>query len=399
MLQGHDIVCFANDWDSDPLSKKHIMKRLAEHNRVLWVDSLGCRNPQASVRDLRRAFGKVRAFYRGCRHVQERLWVLSPLVLPFHGSRFARAINRRWLVTSLRRTCRKLGMHRPITWTFIPSSADVAGRLSERLLVYHCVDEFSQFTGTDATAMEEMEGRLAAAADLVVVSAATLCASKSRHNANTFLVTHGVDVEHFRQALDPATAVPGDVPRGTGPVIGFFGLLADWVDLELVRYLALARPGFRIVLIGKADTDLSALKDVPNVSVLGPRTYASLPGYCKGFDVAILPFRINALTLASNPLKVREYLAAGLPVVATAIPEAARLSPPVRIAQSHEEFLRHVDDVIASGATGPQPAISETVRHESWDDKVEQLSFLLAGFLERGPRPASGEKLTSRGPS
>ena len=140
MLEGNDIICFANDWDGDPLSKKHIALRLARKNRVLWVNSTGNRNPTASVRDLRRVWKKLRQYFRGCRVVSRNISVFSPLVIPFHGNRAARWVNRRLLSWTLRRACRKLGFHDPITWTFVPSSADVAGSLGERLVIYHCVE-------------------------------------------------------------------------------------------------------------------------------------------------------------------------------------------------------------------------------------------------------------------
>ena len=386
---GHDIICFANDWDSDPLSKKHVMVRLARHNRVLWVDSLGCRNPTASARDLKRAARKLGTCLRGCRQVADNLWVTSPLVIPFHGNAAARRLNRTWLGASLRLTLRRLGFHRPVTWSFLPSSADVVGSLGEQLVVYQCVDEYSEFTGADARAIGEMEARLCARADLVLVSAEPLLSAKRRWNPETHLVTHGVEVEHFRRALDPATSVPEDLGHPDGPVVGFFGLIADWVDLDLIRHLALSRPHWTFVLVGKADTDVSAVADLPNVRLTGRKPYEELPGYCKGFDAAILPFRINELTLASNPLKLREYLAAGLPVVATAIPEAARLRPLVRIGRDPEDFLDQLDAIVLRERTGPRAAISAAVESESWDRKVAEMAHLAGVALAGAPVPES----------
>ena len=387
MLKNHDIVTFANDWDSDPLSKKHVMVRLAEQNRVLWVDSLGVRNPTPSARDARRVMTKLGRFFRGRRQVRENLWVTSPLVIPFHGNRAARRLNRKWLGATIRRACRRLGMERPILWTFLPSSADVVGRLGERMVVYHCVDEYSQFTGADAEAISTMEADLCRRSDLVVVSADHLLESKGRFNPNTFLVTHGVEIEHFRQALDPDTEVPEEIRGLEGPVIGFFGLLADWVDLELIRFVAERRPAWTVVLVGKSDTDLAVVEGSGNVRIVGRRPYAELPAWCKGFDAAILPFRINELTLAANPLKLREYLAAGLPVVSTAIPEAERLSPLVRVGRNPDQFLWHLESIVHSGTRGPRPEISTAVAHESWDRKVEELGDLASRFLEGRKAP------------
>jgi glycosyltransferase involved in cell wall biosynthesis len=380
MIEGNDIICFCNDWDGDPLSKKQIVSRLARKNRVLWVNSTGTRNPTASVHDLRRAWKKLREFASGSRRVSENISLFCPLVIPFHGSRFARWVNRKVLLWSLRRICRKLGFARPITLTFVPSSADVAGSLGESILIYYCVDEYSEFTGTDKAAMLDMERRLMEKSDLVIVSASRLQETKQRYNSNTLLITHGVDVTHFRKACLPETAIPMECSRLPRPVIGFFGLIADWVDLEVIRSLACARPEWSFVMIGDARTDTSALKQLPNMHLLGRRAYKDLPGYCKAFDVAILPFVVNDLTIAANPLKLREYLAAGLPVVATPLPEIQRLGRLVHMARSPAEYLTQLETLFQAGNIGPSLDRSLSMDAESWDGKVEQLSTLIQGL-------------------
>ncbi len=378
MLEGNDIICFSNDWDGDPLSKKHIALRLAKKNRVLWVNSTGNRNPTASVRDFRRVIKKLRQYCRGCRRAENNIYVFSPLVIPFHGSRAARWMNRCILSWSLRRGCRKLGFHKPITWSFVPSSGDVAGTLGEQFVIYHCVDEYAQFTGTDKTAILDMERRLIEKSNVVIVSSSRLYETKSRYNRNTFLVTHGVDVAHFRNACLPAAVAPEDCVELRHPVIGFFGLIADWVDLEIIRYLAASRPEWSFLLIGEVQTDVSALREMPNVHLVGRRSYQFLPAYCKVFDVAVLPFVVNELTLAANPLKVREYLAAGLPVVATPLPEVVRLNSLLRTARTQEEFLQQIEAFLNEGRRGPNIEVSRLMEPESWDEKVEELSRIIA---------------------
>lgn len=392
MIQGQNIICFCNDWDGDPLSKKQIVTRLARHNRILWVNSTGTRNPTISAHDFRRALKKLREFLRGCRPVAEGISLFCPLVIPFHGYRVARWINRHLLAWSLRRACRKLRFENPITLTFVPSTADVVGHLDESMIVYYCVDEYSQFSGTDQAAMLAMERSLIEKADFVVVSAERLHATKRIYNANTFLITHGVDVAHFRKACFAETVPPEEIARLSHPVIGFFGLIADWVDIEVIRYVAAARPQWSIFLIGDVRTDVSSLRKLPNVHFAGRQPYASLPAYAKAFDVAILPFVMNELTLAANPLKLREYLAAGLPVVATPLPEVRRLGEQVRTAATPAAFLSAIESFLAEGRRGPDLAVSRSMDRESWDGKVEQLSRLLAN----ADRRTAEEPLTAR---
>jgi len=381
MMEGQDIILFSNDWGGDPLSKHQIALRLSKKNRILWVNSMGNRNPTVSAHDLRRAVKKVWQFVRGCQPVAPNIFRFCPLVLPFHANRAARWFNRRLLSAGLRRTCRTLGFRDPVTLTFVPNSVDVVGSLGERSIIYYCVDEYSQFTGADRDAVLEMEQRLMQKADLVIVSASRLFEAKRAANPNTTLITHGVDVDHFRAACSEKTAVPEDAAQLAGPVIGFYGLIEDWVDLEVIRHMATARPAWSFLMIGEVKTDTAAVRNLPNVHFTGRRPYQSLPGYCKKFDIAVLPFVVKELTLAANPLKLREYLAAGLPVVATPLPEVQKLGDLIHAATTPQEFLAQCDALVASGRLGPDPAISRNMDAESWDGKVE----LLTQFISRLP--------------
>ncbi len=380
VLRGADLVCFSNDWDGDPLSKTHLMRLLAVDNRVLWVNSLGNRTPTASAHDLRRLAKKAAGTLRGVREVEHNIFVLSPLAVPLFGSRLIAAGNRIALKLQVERAMRGLGFRRPVVWSFLPAAEWVAQSLRARLLIYHCVDEFSAFSGTPA-AIAEQERRLVEGADLVITSSERLWTSKRALNPNTVLVRHGVDHAHFARALEPETVVPEEIAGLPRPLFGFFGLLADWVDLELLETLAQGLPAGSLVLIGKQRADTSRLRRLPNVHFIGQRRYEELPAYCKGFDVALMPFKINELTLNSNPLKVREYLAAGLPVVSTAIPEVERLGL-CRIGRTPEEFVTEARAALE--APGPRRERSEAIRGESWAARIEEIRMYLASLGLRG---------------
>jgi glycosyltransferase involved in cell wall biosynthesis len=385
-LVGRDIVCFSNDWDGDPLSKMHAMKILARDNRVLWVNSIGNRRPSVSARDLKRIVAKVRGAVSGLRERHPNIFVLTPLAIPLYGSELVRAANGGLLRAQVQHAMDKLGFKDAISWSFLPSSAPVSGTLHEELVVYHCVDEFSAFSDAPAQQIRELERRLLAKADVVICSSEKLRKDKERVNPSAWLVQHGVDLEHFAKAFDPNTAVPDEVRNLPCPVIGFWGLIADWVDLRLIRHVADAFSGGSVVLLGSSTTDLSALSGARNVHLLGRRPYGDLPGYAKAFDVALMPFKVNELTMAANPLKVREYLAAGLPVVSTPIPEVERLGV-CRIGADADSIVREIAGALAAGS-GPSEVRAAQVRSEGWEARVLEMQAIVASALAARKRAA-----------
>ena len=388
-----DIICFANDWDGDPLSKQHIMRGLAKRGcRILWVNSLGNRAPQLSNgADWRRAGRKLRRFARavreGPRAVEENIWVLDPLAIPAYGSALAARCNAGFLGWQIRRATETLGLTRAIHYSFVPASAWVAGRIGESALVYHAVDEYAAFGGADAPAITKLENTLLSQADLTFVCTRPLLEAKASRTKRALLLRHGVDHAHFAKALSTQAAPElSNLPR---PIIGFFGLLAEWVDLDLMARLARSSLGTLVLLgavRGADEAKFASLLALNNVRHFGRRPYAELPAFCAGFDVAILPFVDDALTRAASPLKVREYLAAGVPVVATALPEieelAAELQPDTPNAlipaHGHDDFIAWVPKQAATSGDR-RKQLSARTASETWDTKV---SFVAAELSE-----------------
>lgn len=376
VLRGRDMLCFGHDFTGDPLSKTHMMRALSRENRVLWINSIGYRTPSASTRDFKRALDKLKAFAEPVREVEPNIWVLNPLAIPAYGVPGVPALNREILRLQIFAAMRRLGFKKPINWIFTTTAAVVAGALGEDLVAYYCVDEFTAFSDAGTQTLIELENKLLARADLVVVSSDRLLASKQKKNRNTVLIKHGVDARHYRAALDPNTRVPDEIKDLPKPVIGYFGLMAaDWIDIDLMVHVAKHFSHGSMVLLGKVTTDMSRLTDLPNVHLLGRKPYATLPAYSKGFDVAMLPFPISEVTLNSNPLKAREYLAAGLPVVSTRIPEVEAIGR-CRIADTKEDFVRELEEALKD--PGPKAERSDWMKNESWEGKVDELRRHLA---------------------
>lgn len=378
-LEGRDIVCFANDWSGDPLSKKHVMRRLAQRNRILWINSLGNRAPRATAHDLKRIFDKLQRFAGGLDEVEPNIHVLSPLAVPSYGSLLIRRINEALLGVTVRAAMRRLSFRRPLLYTFVPASAWIAGALGCDRVIYHCVDEFSAFDGAGEE-IARLEAELIQRSDLVIACSQPLADKKARLNPHTVLVRHGVEHAHFARALDPALPLPDEARPLPRPIIGFHGLIAEWIDLTSIARVAEAFPQGSVVLVGDvhnaAADGIARLRALDNVHFLGRRPYDELPAWCKAFDVALLPFLPSPLTESANPLKLREYLAAGLPVVATDLPEAAVLKGKgVVLAHGPAGFVDGVRTALARSAASGEERRERSARmaEESWDRKVEEI--------------------------
>ena len=384
-FKGRDMLCFSHDWGGDPLSKTHLMRLLARDNRVLWVNSLGYRTPTASKADISRAFRKLTAAAAPIGNPEGNIFVLNPLAIPAYGKPWIRKLNQRILRMQVNRAMNRLGFHRPINWVFNPAAAVIAGTLGEEALIYYCVDEYAAFSGVSTQSLTDMEAQLARRADLMIVSAERLLQSKRRLNPNTILIRHGVDYDHFRKSLDPDTEIPAEMASLPRPIIGYFGLIApDWIDLPLLIQVAKSFPSASLVMLGKVTMDVSALQRLPNVHLPGRKSYSALPAYAKAFDVAIIPFPINDATLNSNPLKLREYLAAGLPVVSTPIPEVEALGQ-CRIGHGIDGFIREIESALRD--PGPSAHRSRAMSQESWETRLDTIGQHFGKFCG-GPNGA-----------
>lgn len=380
-----DIVCFANDWTADPTSKHHLMRRMAESHRVLWVESAGMRTPQLTRQgDLQRIVRKVRSLMRRARPVGQNLHVYAPPVLPFPELRLARAANRLLYRGSIQRQISRLGWSsEPVIWSFTPHVAPLIRGWKSRLLVYHCVDRWAAFDDYNAELMDEWEAELCRRADVVFASADHLVKHCEQYSDNVHYIPHGVDVAHFARALEPG-ALPDDLAEIPEPRIGFFGLLHEWVDTDLIRALAERLP-FSFVLIGNSKVPLDSLTALPNVHHLGRRPYERLPDYCRGFRVGIIPFRHSELTQSVNPIKLREYAAAGLPVVSTDLPEVERCRDIAVTAGDVSAWAAALESAVERGGDpGERRAQNQRVADQDWNRILERLNAHLSAQLAGG---------------
>lgn len=377
MIRGRNIICLASSWGIDPTSKHQVMRRLAAENEVLWVNYHGSRLPRPTTHDLLHSLCTLRSAARGSRRVSTGVTTITPMLVPVPSSPTIRGINRKMILHQIRRAMRSWP-NRPVqVWSFAPDVADLIGCFDEEVVIYYCVDEFSEFAGYDGDLIRRLERELIGKSDIVLTSAEGLYEARKHLHPRTHLIRHGVDVDHFARAVTADTRILNplvDLPR---PVVGFFGLISDWFDMDLMRELADLRPSWSFVLIGAAARDVSALEGRPNVHLTGRVSYDELPDYCRGFDVAVIPFVVNELTRHVNPIKLREYLAAGLPVVSTPLPEVRTYSPHVRVAGSAEAFANACQEAVVSDSPERRRWRAAFVAEEGWDRRVEEISELV----------------------
>lgn len=375
MAEAPTVLYFGNDWSAENrTSSHHVARWLAARCRVIYVECPGLRAPKGTGRDLKKLVAKVRLALAGPRPQPEGLSVLTLLQIPFHRFGLVRRANR-WLNRlSLKLFLRRLGVSRPVTWFVVPHLAGVVGRLGERLSVYYCIDDYASLPDVDAAAVRAMDEELTRRADLVFVASETLLAPKSRLNPETYLAPHGVDFAHFARAQDPALPVPEDIASLPRPIVGFFGLIESWIDLGLVAYLAERRPAWTFLMIGRLAVPEALVPRRPNLVFLGRRPYETLPAYGKAFAAAIIPYHLTPQVLNANPIKLREYLAMGKPIVSVSTPEIDRFASHVRIGHGREEILGHLDAAVGAGLTPAElEAQTRLASTMTWDTNLRRV--------------------------
>jgi glycosyltransferase involved in cell wall biosynthesis len=378
------IVCFAGqDWwyHSRAHSEVQLMLRLARDRPVLLVNSIGMRMPMPgrSTQPARRIARKLHSFTRGLQAPVPDLpnfHVLSPVTVPLGDAR-VRALNTSSIRAQVRRAMRRIGIARPVMFVTVPTAWEVVESMPRTTLVYNRADRHSAFDEADSELIGGLERELLRRADHVLyVSHALMDEERAETGDRAAFLDHGVDLELFRP--DPSAPEPPELAVIPHPRIGYFGGLEPLtVDFTLLEGLARDLPDAQLVLVGNATVPLDSLLARPNVHFLGMQPYEAVPSYGRGFDVGIMPWLQNDWIEACNPIKLKEYLALGLPIVSIDFPELERYHPLVTAVDDPGEFTAAVAEVLASGGPSSAAARRESVEPDSWDSKAELLADLV----------------------
>lgn len=374
-----EFLVFGEDWGRHPSSSQHLLQAIVRRYDVHWINSIGLRQPTLNLRDLKRIWEKVTTRSRHTdigqnTHTAKPTTVIKPLVWPMAQNAILKALNSHLLKRQLSpKTCQR------IVWAALPSAIDYLDICDSDLVVYYCGDDFAALAGVDHQLAINAEQRLIARADIIFACSPTL---KAKFPASkTVLLPHGV---HLSQFAKPSPC-PDDIDPSR-PSIGFYGSLNNWLDQELITTLAQARPNTNFYFIGRQDGDTKILRQQDNIILLPVKPHHQLASYLQHWTMAVLPFVDNAQIRACNPLKLREYLAAGCPVISSNFPATTPYKSVITTATSTTEWLDAIDHYsqwTPSQRQNYSQRAYQAVANECWEYRASQAIEIIKSRLSR----------------
>jgi glycosyltransferase involved in cell wall biosynthesis len=399
MLHGANIICLAAiDWAFNWQIAQEVATGLASAgNRVLFVENTGVRRPQWKDLDrLRARLRNWRATPGGWRSAGEGIDVLSPMILPLPYARWACNVNEPLLRGAIERW---LGARDPraateaaqptIVITFLPTPLARATirALAPALSVFYWVDRLSE-SSPGAAALVAHERAMFAEADLVLTTSTGLLDSARPHAARAMLFQGGVRAlafQHARESRGNGAGMPDALRSLTRPIVGYVGSIRNEMDRALLAETARRAPELTFVLAGPVLADVGGLDHCPNVKFLGPLSHEAAVRHMAWFDAGIIPYTLNAYTADIMPVKLLEYLAAGLPVVATSLPEVRRFvaahGPLVSFADDGESFAGALRTALAADRPAHAAHRIEIAKGHDWTARIAAMSDLMEAAI------------------
>jgi len=375
------LLVFSDDWGRHPSSCQHLVSRLLPKHEVTWVNTIGMRPPTIGWSTLVRASEKCRQWFvpgngQHPRTNKPHPHVLNPRMWPWFKRRHDRWLNCRLLRRQLAGALRD--DHPTVAVTTIPTVADVMQSLPVDAWVYYCVDDFGQWPGLDRRTMAAMEEKVIERADCCIAASRVLQQRLMQFRPDVELLTHGVDLEHWRS---PSAAEPLAKDPVQGPTALFWGLIDKRLDVSFLGALNERLQG-RVLLVGPQDSPDPAWQSLPRVECLPAVEYERLPAIGNSSDVLVMPYVDAPVTRAMQPLKLLEYLATGKPVVARDLPATRPWGDCLDLAETPEQFAALVIERIESGLPEDQRLARQRLVREDWNSKAVDFERMLLAQCE-----------------
>jgi glycosyltransferase involved in cell wall biosynthesis len=370
------IICLSSvDWFPIPTRKQQVMSRIPKDVDILYVEP-----PVTLISPLKdkNCWKKFWRFMEGPRKLTDNIMLYTPPpVLPFGNViRVINSFNQWWDGLFIRYQVSKLGFEKSILWTYMPNSADMAGKLKEDFLIYDCIDEHAEYGGfIKKETVHKMEADLLMKSDLSFVTVQGLYDAKVQYNSNMHVIPNGANVELFMQCQEVSTIIAQEMAQIPHPIVGFLGVIQPCIDLELLEKIAKAHPSWSVVLIGpiSAGVSIDSLMKYQNVYYLGRKDPDELPSYMKAFDICLNAFKINNLTLNVSPLKFYEYLATGKPVVSVDMPGVREFSDIIYIGKEHEDYIKQIERALVEDSPERIQKRIQIAKQNSWEARTNQM--------------------------
>lgn len=385
-VDNKDIICLATRRVDDdlPTNVQHLMLRLAENHRILYVeppvDSVFLsRNPSFSLRE---------QYLRSiCHKALKPIW---PSIFPYEHRFpfFLPIINRYKILAAIRREMQNFRIKPEIVWLFRPQDFWLAENLNPLHLCYHITDKYNTMplnakNRSDAIKLDNLEEKIFKRADMVFCTARSLWKEVALQHGRVVYVGNVADVQHFAKANDSKTKIPDDIAHLPHPIVGFFGAInSTKIDYNLIKLTANVFSKGSVVLIGPKRThrqpEPNNIPQEKNIHYLGIRSYSTLPCYLKGFDICIIPFIDSEYTRHVFPLKFFEYLSAGKPVVSTPLPSLKEFSTLFYQACNEDEWAAALRMAVSENNEEKKYSRKKSALENSWNIRVSQIESQLS---------------------
>lgn len=377
-----EIVCFGGeDWWYH--NRGHIdfqlMRRFAAKEKVLYVNSIVMQKPKLSQGKnfLKKLIRKSKSIMNGLQKTEAGFYVFSPFSLPLHHIKEARKLNDFLVGLQTVLACAKLNLNNPLVWVACPAAANIAINMNKSGLVYQRTDKFEEFPNTDSSIIKEYDLKLKKNADITFFVNKNLYNAESGECKKAVLIDHGVDFDNFALA-EKSEHIPEDIKNIQKPIVGFFGGIdSHTFDMDLVNKTVEAAKNLSFVFIGKCSIDCRRLSSMPNVKMIGQKPYEQIPHYGKHFDAAIMPWKANQWIENCNPIKLKEYLSLGKPVVSMPFSELNKYRDVVYIAENPAEFHSMINKALSENNNELIEARKAKVRNCTWDNQAQRIIQIL----------------------